>query len=146
MDKAKVLKLEEAAEWNQKVIWMEMREVQGAIPVTFYAERAPFLRFNAEDRVLMIEVRADYYRKTWRCWDRDPAGRAGMNLWDSAGGEDDQALDVKMNTGKSSGENAKAQKDAAGSKARKGSAGSKAEQGSGGAAKNSQGKTGGAGK
>ena len=88
MEKAKVLKLEEAAEWNQKVIWMEMRETQGAIPVTFYAERAPFLRFNAEDRVLMIEVRVDYYGKTWRCWDRDPAGAESVKTWKSAGGDD----------------------------------------------------------
>ena len=93
MGKAKVLKLEEAIQYNRKVIWMEMRETAGVVPVTYYAEHAPFLRFDAEDRVLMIEVRADMYGKTWRCWDQDPAGARTLKLWRSAGGEDD--LDEK---------------------------------------------------
>ncbi len=88
MGKAMVLKLEEAIRWNQKTIWMELRETQGVIPVAYYAERIPFLRFDAQDRVAMIEVRADMYGKTWRCWDRDPAGAQSVKTWKSAGGED----------------------------------------------------------
>ena len=88
MEKVKVLKLEDAIARNRRVIWMEMRETDGVFPVTFYAEHLPFLRFDAEDRVLMIEVRADMYGKTWRCWDQDPAGARTLKLWKSAGGED----------------------------------------------------------
>lgn len=75
MEEARILKLNEAAEWNRKVIWMEMRETYGVIPVTYHSERMPFLRFDAEDRAMMIEVRAEYYGKTWRCWDRRPDGQ-----------------------------------------------------------------------
>lgn len=75
MEKARMLKLKEAAEYNRKVIWLEMRETAGMVPVTFYAEHVPFLWFDAEDRVLMIEVRAEYYGKTWRCWNARPDGQ-----------------------------------------------------------------------
>ena len=88
MEKARVLKIGEVVEYNRKVIWMELRETQGVIPVTYHAERVPFLRFDAEDRVALIEVRADMYGKTWRCWDRDPAGAQSVKTWKSAGGED----------------------------------------------------------
>ena len=88
MEKARVLKLEEAIRWNQKTIWLELRETQGVIPVTYHLEHVPFLRFEAEDRVAMIEVRAVMYGKTWRCWDRDPAGAQSVKTWKSAGGED----------------------------------------------------------
>ena len=88
MEKARVLKIGEVVEYNRKVIWMELRETQGVIPVTYHAERVPFLRFDAEDRVALIEVRADMYGKTWRCWDRDPGGAQSVKTWKSAGGED----------------------------------------------------------
>jgi hypothetical protein len=88
MEKARVLKIGEVVEYNRKVIWMELRETQGVIPVTYHAEHIPFLRFDAEDRVAMIEVRAEMYGKTWRCWDRDPAGAQSVKTWKSAGGED----------------------------------------------------------
>lgn len=88
MEKAKVLKLEEAIRWNRKVIWLETREDAQVLPVTYYAEHMPFLRFDCEDRVAMIEVRAEFYGKTWRCWDRDPAGAQSVKTWKSAGGED----------------------------------------------------------
>lgn len=86
MAKAKVLKLEEAIQYNRKVIWMEMRETAGVVPVTYYAEHAPFLRFDAADRVAMIEVRAEYYGTTWRCWDQYPAGAQSVRLWDDQKG------------------------------------------------------------
>lgn len=73
-EKAMILEIGEAAEWNRKVIWMEMRETDGVIPVTYHSERRPFLRFDAEERAMMIEVRAEYYGKTWRCW---TGGRTG---------------------------------------------------------------------
>ena len=88
MEKARVLKIGDVAVYDRKVIWMELRETQGVIPVTYHAERVPFLRFDAEDRVALIEVRADMYGKTWRCWDRDPAGAQSVKTWKSAGGED----------------------------------------------------------
>lgn len=88
MDKARILKLDEVIQWNRKVIWLETRTDTDAVPVTYYAEHVPFLRFDAEDRVMMIEARAAYYGKTWRCWDRDPAGAQTMKTWKSAGGED----------------------------------------------------------
>lgn len=88
MEKAKVLKLSEAIEYNRRVIWLETRETKEVIPVTFYAEHKPFLRFDGEDRVAMIEVRPEYYGKTWRCWNLDPAGAQSVKTWKSAGGED----------------------------------------------------------
>ena len=87
MAKARVLKLEETIR-HGKVVWLELRETAGVVPVTFYTEHMPFLKYDAQDRVAMIEVRADYYRKTWRCWDQDPAGAQSVLLWKSAGGED----------------------------------------------------------
>lgn len=73
MEKARVLKLEETLQ-HGKVVWLELRETAGVIPVAFWAERMPFLKYDAQDRVAMIEVRAEYYRKTWRCWDQRPDG------------------------------------------------------------------------
>ena len=74
MEKAKVLKLEETFQ-HGKVIWMELRETAGVIPVAFWAEHMPFLKYDAQDRVAMIEVRAEYYGKTWRCWSMAPNGQ-----------------------------------------------------------------------
>ncbi len=88
MAKAKILKLKDAIEYDRKVMWLELRETGGVMPVTYHSERQPFLRFDCEDRVMMIEVRAEYYEKTWRCWDQDPAGAQTMKQWKSAGGED----------------------------------------------------------
>ncbi len=88
MEKARILKLAEAVEYNRKVIWLELRTEAEVLPVTYYAEHLPFLRFDCEDRVAMITVRGEYYGKTWRCWDRDPAGAQTVKAWKSAGGED----------------------------------------------------------
>lgn len=76
MDEARVLTLKEAAEYTQRVIWMELLEMQGVIPVSFHSEHAPFLRFDGQDRVLMISVRGEFYEKTWRCWSARPDGQA----------------------------------------------------------------------
>ena len=74
MEKARVLKLEETFQ-HGKVIWLELRETAGVIPVAFWAEHLPFLKYDAQDRVAMIEVRAEYYGKTWRCWSMAPNGQ-----------------------------------------------------------------------
>lgn len=70
---ARTMALEECIRHDGVKMWMELREMPGqAVPVVYYSERIPFLRFDAQDRVLMISVRADYYGTTWRCWDADP--------------------------------------------------------------------------
>ena len=74
MEKAKVLKLEETIQQG-RVTWLELRETAGVIPVAFWAEHPPFLKYDAQDRVAMIEVRAEYYGKTWRCWSMAPNGQ-----------------------------------------------------------------------
>ena len=74
MEKAKVLKLNETMQPG-KQIWLEMRETAGVIPVAFWAEHMPFLKYDAQDRVAMIEVREEYYGKTWRCWSMAPNGQ-----------------------------------------------------------------------
>ena len=51
MEKARVLKLEEAITYNQKAIWLELRETEGVVPVTYHSEQLPFLRFDREDLV-----------------------------------------------------------------------------------------------
>lgn len=75
---ARTMALDECIRHDGVKMWMELREMPGqAVPVVYYSERIPFLRFDAQDRVLMISVRADYYGTTWRCWDADP----GMTDW-----------------------------------------------------------------
>ena len=74
MEKAKVLKLNETMQLGKK-IWLELRETAGVIPVAFWAEHMPFLKYDAQDCVAMIEVRAEYYGKTWRCWSMAPNGQ-----------------------------------------------------------------------
>ncbi len=74
MEKAKVLKLNETIQLG-RVTWLELRETAGVIPVAFWAEHLPFLKYDAQDRVAMIEVRAEYYGKTWRCWSMAPNGQ-----------------------------------------------------------------------
>lgn len=70
---ARTMALDECIRHDGVKMWMELREMPGqAVPVVYYSERIPFLRFDAQDRVLMISVRADYYGTTWRCWDADP--------------------------------------------------------------------------
>ena len=70
---ARTMALDECIRHDGVKMWMELREMPGqAVPVVFYSERIPFLRFDAQDRVLMISVRADYYGTTWRCWDAEP--------------------------------------------------------------------------
>ena len=70
---ARTMALEECIRHDGLKMWMELREMPGqTVPVVFYSERIPYLRFDAQDRVLMISVRADYYGMTWRCWDMEP--------------------------------------------------------------------------
>lgn len=72
--KYRILSLEECVRHDGRTIWLETAESGGqVVPVQFYAERRPFLKYDAQDRVLMIEVRADWYGKTWRCWNAKPA-------------------------------------------------------------------------
>lgn len=69
----RILDLQECLHHDGRTIWMEMAERPGEIiPAAFYAEHIPFLRFDAQDRVLMISVRAEYYGRTWRCWNIRP--------------------------------------------------------------------------
>lgn len=82
MEKARVLKLNEAIEYNRKRIWLETRETEGMLPVTYHSERRPFLRFDCENRAAMINVRAEYYGKTWRCWSAEPNGQKAPNWKD----------------------------------------------------------------
>ena len=88
MEKARILSLEEAAEYNRRVIWMDLIEAGAAMPVTYYRERLPFLQFDCENRVAMITVRAEYYGKTWRCWDRKPDEDGTEEGPDSGSGTD----------------------------------------------------------
>ena len=68
----RVLEFSEAIQYDRKVMWIEFRETPGVIPVTYYAEKKPFLKFDAEDRMAMFSVRAEWYDVTWRCWDKKP--------------------------------------------------------------------------
>lgn len=68
----RVLEFGEAIQYDRKVMWIEFRETPGVIPVTYYAEHMPFLKFDAEDRMAMFSVRAEWYDVTWRCWDKKP--------------------------------------------------------------------------
>lgn len=69
----RILTLEECLHHDGRRIWLEMMEMPGQlIPVAYYAERKPFLRFDAQDRVAMIDVRGDLYGKAWRCWNIRP--------------------------------------------------------------------------
>lgn len=129
MRKAKVLKLSEAIQYDRKVIWMEMRETAGVFPVTFYAEHVPFLRFDCEDRPLMVEVRAEYYGKTWRCWSDRPNGQPVPGWKDPEG-----AAEPAVNTG--AGKQAKAKMGAQiAADVRKAAAGKKPPAGKTGGAK-----------
>ena len=68
----RILELEECLE-HGRTVWIELREDGGkVVPVAFYDEHIPFLRFDAQDQVLMISVRAEYYGKFWRCWNAKP--------------------------------------------------------------------------
>lgn len=70
---AKLLTFEEAIQWSRGVIWLEMREMNsGALPVTYYLEHAPFVRFKCDAFPATFEVRKEYYGKTWRCWSDRP--------------------------------------------------------------------------
>lgn len=83
MEKARILEFDEVTQSGKQVVWLELREMTGAMPVTYYAEHLPFLRFDCEDRVAMITVRTDYYGKTWRCWNRFEAGKTAAE-WERA--------------------------------------------------------------
>lgn len=76
MEKARMLELSEATEYNRKVIWLELIGMDGALPVTYHSERYPFLRYDCETLIAMIEVRGEYYGETWRCWSAEPEKRA----------------------------------------------------------------------
>ena len=69
---ARVLTLEEAIEPGRKRVWIQLREMSCAMAAKYVAEHAPFLRFRDPELEMEIEVRADYYGKTWRCFDTCP--------------------------------------------------------------------------
>ena len=71
-EEPRVLEFSEAIQYDRKVMWIEFRETPGVIPVTYWAERKPFLNFDAEDRMAMFSVRAEWYNVAWRCWNRKP--------------------------------------------------------------------------
>lgn len=97
---ARTMALEECIRHDGLKMWMELREMPGqAVPVVFYSERIPFLRFDAQDRVLMISVRADYYGTTWRCWDAEP----GKTDWVQDREEKYQEILDSVDAGKKTG-------------------------------------------
>ena len=97
---ARTMALDECIRHDGLKMWMELREMPGqAVPVVFYSERIPFLRFDAQDRVLMISVRADYYGTTWRCWDADP----GKTDWVQDREEKYQEILDSVDAGKKTG-------------------------------------------
>ena len=97
---ARTMALEECIRHDGLKMWMALRETPGpAVPVVFYSERIPFLRFDAQDRVLMISVRADYYGKTWRCWDAEP----GKTDWVQDREEKYQEILDSVDAGKKAG-------------------------------------------
>ena len=97
---ARTMALDECIRHDGLKMWMELREMPGqAVPVVFYSERIPFLRFDAQDRVLMISVRADYYGTTWRCWDADP----GKTDWVQDREEKYQEILDSVDAGKKAG-------------------------------------------
>lgn len=76
MEELRVLSLEEAIEASGELMWMEFREgtLYGALPVSYHSERKPFLRFESESIAdTWLDVRAEYYGMTWRCFNRRPA-------------------------------------------------------------------------
>ena len=97
---ARTMALDECIRHDGVKMWMELREMPGqAVPVVYYSERIPFLRFDAQDRVLMISVRADYYGTTWRCWDVDP----GKTDWVQDREEKYQEILDSVDAGKKTG-------------------------------------------
>ena len=97
---ARTMALDECIRHDGLKMWMELREMPGqAVPVVYYSERIPFLRFDAQDRVLMISVRADYYGTTWRCWDADP----GKTDWVQDREEKYQEILDSVDAGKKTG-------------------------------------------
>jgi hypothetical protein len=97
---ARTMALDECIRHDGVKMWMELREMPGqAVPVVYYSERIPFLRFDAQDRVLMISVRADYYGTTWRCWDADP----GKTDWVQTQEEKYQEILDSVDAGKKTG-------------------------------------------
>lgn len=69
---ARVLTLEEAIDPGMKRVWIQLREMSCAMAARYAAEHAPFLRFRDPELEMEIEVRAEYYGKTWRCFDVCP--------------------------------------------------------------------------
>ena len=97
---ARTMALDECIRHDGVKMWMELREMPGqAVPVVFYSERIPYLRFDAQDRVLMISVRADYYGTTWRCWDAEP----GKTDWVQDREEKYQEILDSVDAGKKTG-------------------------------------------
>lgn len=97
---ARTMALDECIRHDGVKMWMELREMPGqAVPVVYYSERIPYLRFDAQDRVLMISVRADYYGTTWRCWDADP----GKTDWVQDREEKYQEILDSVDAGKKAG-------------------------------------------
>jgi len=69
---ARVLTLEEAIDPGRKRVWIQLREMTCAMAARYSAEQKPFLRFMDQELEMVIEARAEYYGKTWRCFDRCP--------------------------------------------------------------------------
>ncbi len=89
----RALKFEQAIEWHRLVVWIQLRGMNGeALPVIYNLEQAPFVRFKSLDSRMGIEVRRDYYGKTWRCFDENPAGRI-LPAWDDTPGWDASLAD-----------------------------------------------------
>ena len=89
----RVLNFEQAIEWHRLVVWIQLREMNGgALPVMYNLERVPFVRFKSLDSSMGIEVRRDYYGKTWRCFDDNPAGRI-LPAWEDLPGWEESLAD-----------------------------------------------------
>ena len=72
MGKARVLTLDEAIQWGRKSVWLQLRNATCSLEMKYALEHPPFLRFRDDKLKLEIEVRGEYYGKTWRCFDQCP--------------------------------------------------------------------------
>ena len=93
----KVMKFEDVMQWD-RVVFLQCREMSCSVPMFFMGEHQPFLRYRGDGIHLDVEVRAEYYGKTWRCFDSCPLfedeypwedinGRRGWLTWDAQPGE-----------------------------------------------------------
>lgn len=82
---ARVLTFEQAIEWNRLVVWVQFRELTGCVAMTYDLEHVPFVRYKSLDGRLNVEVRREYYGKTWRCFGENPLGK-WMPPWEPVDG------------------------------------------------------------